>query len=537
MGVYISLLASNKVDPIQWEKAYEETLVLADKMGLIEIREFEKFGQKYFAATSSVEREFSSGVGWLAEGDAAFMATAEDFFLPRKSRTPKQDEKYSDPLMYILAQKGIVDFENPHVKKVQYLWGNKTQGEPYHMALLAIGCLLDNRLNGDAICGSDITYGQCEYAIKKANEILKEKIGMPLRCRMEDLYKRVRQLPIEPHQALNAFAATYLGAKDERYYKFVAEHFSDEEQYLFIKEKMNDNYLGTVGFSDCIQQILSYDVPIAKVCSVFLEMDPEKKKPQEDGENPFQTFIKTILATNIYLPEKDMRDCLKVNGNSAETMCVEKQFASILFMGARNRSVARYIPLKELTAQLVDSLGDKCDVKEIITNYLKDKEKKQQDGETNVFAQLNDFHDEFNKKVAEEEKKYDVSRPEYFIFFQKGDSVPPELLDSIKGAVDFYKGCLNEPHFAELFKDNYENQCRFLEKQNRALKLMDFEWQKIFDDIKNNPERFKRYYPMVRMVINHRTIHDFIRAYVVNNDFYELCQTLVSDKGCQPEVK
>ena len=66
---------------------------------------------------------------------------------------------------------------------------------------------------------------------------------------------------------------------------------------------------------------------------------------------------------------------------------------------------------------------------------------------------------------------------------------------------------------------------------------MDFEWQKIFDDIKNNPERFKRYYPMVRMVINHRTIHDFIRAYVVNNDFYELCQTLVSDKGCQPEVK
>lgn len=44
MGVFVTLLASNKVDPIQWEKAYEETLVLADKMGLIEIREFEKFG-------------------------------------------------------------------------------------------------------------------------------------------------------------------------------------------------------------------------------------------------------------------------------------------------------------------------------------------------------------------------------------------------------------------------------------------------------------------------------------------------------------
>ena len=531
MGVYISLFASNKVDPIQWEKAYEETLVLADKMGLIEIREFEKFGQKYFAATSSAEREYHSGIGWLTEGDAIFMATAEDFFLPRKINTPKQEENYSDPLMYILAQRGIVDFKNPYVKNVQEFWGNKTQGEPYHTALLAIGCLMDSRLNGEVICGSDITYGQCECAIEKANKILKKKIGMPLRCRMEDLYKRVRQLPIEPNQMLEAFAATYMGAKDERYYKFVAEHFSDEEQNLFIKEKMNNRYLGTVGFANNIQEILSYDVPIAKVCSAFLEMDPEKKKTQEDEDNPFQIFIKTILATNIYLSEKDMRDCLKVNGNSAETMCVEKQFASILFMGARNRSVARYIPLEELTTQLVESLGDKCDVKGIIDNYLKDKNQKQQDGEMDIFAKLNDIHDEFNKKVAEEEEKYDVSRTEYFIFFQKGDSVSPTLLESLKASTEFYKSGINEPRFAELSQGDYEGRCRYLEKQNRALKLMDFEWEKIFDDLKNNPESFKRYYPMVRVAITHHSIHDFIRAYVTNDDFYEMCQALIAEKA------
>lgn len=126
MGVYITLTASNKVDPIQWEKAYKETLILADKMGLIEIREFEKFGQKYFAATSSTEREFPRGRGWLAEGDAAFMARAEDFFLPRKIKEPKQEEKYCDPLMFILAQKGIVDFKNPYVEGLQDFWENKT---------------------------------------------------------------------------------------------------------------------------------------------------------------------------------------------------------------------------------------------------------------------------------------------------------------------------------------------------------------------------------------------------------------------------
>lgn len=66
-----------------------------------------------------------------------------------------------------------------------------------------------------------------------ANKILKRKIGMPLRCRIEDLYKRIRRLPIEKDQMLEAFAATYLGVKDEQYYKFVDEHFSEEEKKLF----------------------------------------------------------------------------------------------------------------------------------------------------------------------------------------------------------------------------------------------------------------------------------------------------------------
>jgi hypothetical protein len=536
MGVYISLLASNKVDPVQWEKAYEETLILADKMGLIEIREFEKFGQKYFAATSSIERKHPCGIGWLAEGDAFFMATAEDFFLPRKIKEPKQEENYCDPLMYILAQEGIVDFKNPYVKGVQDFWESKTQGEPYHMALLAIGCLLDDRLNGQVICGSDITYGQCKYAIEKANKILKKKIGMPLRCRMEHLYKRVRQLPIEPHQMLDAFAEAYLGAKDEQYYKFVAEHFSEEEQYLFVKEEMNGHYLGTIGFADCIQKIISYNIPITRVCSAFLETGP-KQMNSDEAKNPFETFIKHIMETNIHLPKKDLRDCLKVDESSFETMSVEKQFASILFMGARNRSVPRYIPLEDLKTQLVESLGDKCDVEGIIKNCLKDKNQKKQDGKMDVFAKLNDLHDEFNKKATEEEKKYDVGSAEQFIFFQKGDSVSPRLLDSMKSWVEFYKTGINEPRFAELFQGDYEDRCRYLEKQNRALKLMDFEWQHIFDDIRDNPESFKRYYPMVRIEISHRSIHDFIRAYVVNDDFYEMCQTLDSSKGDLSEKK
>jgi hypothetical protein len=231
---------------------------------------------------------------------------------------------------------------------------------------------------------------------------LKKKIGMPLRCRIDDLYARIRKLPIEKENKLAAFSATYLGVKDEQYYKFVEEHFSDEEQYLFFKKKMFEYRLESFGFSDCLKEVLSYNVSIARVCSIFMEMPPEKKM-LENGGNPFEEFIKEILDANIYLHEKDMRNCLSVNEESAETMSVEKLFAGFLFRSAWNRSVARYIPLKKLKSQLVEAFGNKCDVGKIIDEYLQKKSEKQKNG--NACAQLNDLHDMVDKQLAVEQKK------------------------------------------------------------------------------------------------------------------------------------
>ena len=525
MGVFISLHVSNKVDPEQWEKAYEETLVLVDAFNLIEIQKFEKFGCKYFAAVKSVERKHSCGIGWLTEGDGNFMMTAEDFFLPRKISPPKETEKYCDPLMYVYAQNGSIDFKNPYVEGLRSFGGGKTQGLPYHNALLAIGCLLEDRLNGEALCSDDITYGQCKYAVDLANKILKKKIGMPLRCRIEDLYKRVCKLPIEKDQMLEAFAATYLGVKDEQYYKFVEEHFSEEEQRLFIKKKMDCRWLGSFGFADHIQEILSYNISIASVCSVFLEKESEYKN-LENGKDPYKIFIEQILDTNIYLPEKDLRNCLNVDENTAETMSVEKQLARVMFFAMRNRSVARYIPLDKLREQLKDTLGDKCDVCEIIESYLSKKREKMKEQESDSFTQLNDVHDEFNKTFEENQKKYDIGDAEHLIFYKKGNTVVPRLLGAIKEGMEFFKTILEEPEFTELSQGDYKEKCKFLEEQNRSLMLMNSVWLRIFDDIKDDPDSFKRYYPVVRTVLSHDSIRCFVRAYAENDDFYEFCQSL-----------
>jgi len=525
MGVQISLHASNMVDPAQWEKAYEESLILVDKFNFIEFQKFNKFEGEYTAAVKSKERECPAGIGWITVGEGHYLMTAEDFFMPRKIANPKENENYCDPLMYIYAQNGSIDFDNPYVNGLRSFWGGKTQGAPYHVGLLAIGCLLDDRLNGEVLCSDDITYGQCKHAVEVANKILKKKIGMPLRCRMEDLYKRVRKLPIKKEQMLEAFAATYLGIKDEQYYKFVEEHFSEEEQNFFIKKRMCNRYLGTVGFVDCLQEVLSYNIPIASACSAFLEMPPEKKI-LENGENPFKKFVENILDTNIYLKEKDLRDCLNVDETSGETMSVEKLMAGFLFYNAHNHSVARYVPLEDLKEQLVESIGDKCDVGGIIDEYLNEKDKKQNTGEKDARTNLNDWHDRMDKLIAERRKKYDICDSEHFVFYEKGNSFVPGILDSLKTGMKFFKDVLEEPQFKELSEGEYEKKCHFLVSYCRLLKLMNYTWMRIFEDVKNNPENFKRYYPMARIVVNSDVIHDFLRAYVENDDFYELCQGL-----------
>jgi len=192
----------------------------------------------------------------------------------------------------------------------------------------------------------------------------------------------------------------------------------------------------------------------------------------------------------------------------------------------RNRSVARYIPLDKLREQLKDTLGDKCDVCEIIESYLSKKREKMKEQESDSFTQLNDVHDEFNKTFEENQKKYDIGDAEHLIFYKKGNTVVPGLLGAIKEGMEFFKTILEEPEFTELSQGDYKEKCKFLEEQNRSLMLMNSVWLRIFDDIKDDPDSFKRYYPVVRTELSHDSIRCFVRAYAENDDFYELCQSL-----------
>ena len=68
--------------------------------------------------------------------------------------------KAGDAMMSVLP--AYTDYGRNHERSchTDSLWDAKTQGEPYHMYLLAIACLIEDRLGDKAFVRGDITLGQ-----------------------------------------------------------------------------------------------------------------------------------------------------------------------------------------------------------------------------------------------------------------------------------------------------------------------------------------------------------------------------------------
>lgn len=166
----------------------------------------------------TVEREQAYGwnaekirVGWFADGDYETLHTAEEYsFFKDMVQDDEVDVHAGDALLGMLPAYLDYDWDNPICKRSYHIWGAKTQGEPYHMYLLAIACLIEARLGEKAFVYGDITRGQCKKAVELANKHLAEPIDIPDRCDMERLFKRVSKLQLSEKEKFAIFECAYL---------------------------------------------------------------------------------------------------------------------------------------------------------------------------------------------------------------------------------------------------------------------------------------------------------------------------------------
>ena len=548
MGIFIDMIISKSVTKEKWESVYEETLQLVSRLPLADRRKVEIHGIETMCMVHSGEIEERYGwngeytrLGWHTIGDMYTLRCAEDQFMPR---TLLEDDQIETEITDVLMDLNPLCEENHQCNSnreshTEFLWGGKTQGEPYHIYLLAVAALIEARLGIEAYTTGDITKGQFKRAVAIANKYLEEKIDLPDQCNMDRLFARINNLPVPETRKLKAFIGLYLGGKDAEFGDFLRDHFSEGVLEEYWSEVFKQYTIGTHGYADYLREYLWWGFDLKRLCDYPSYLDKE-------GNELYQDFINEVMNCKLYIADKDCSDPLRVDQETEDLYGVATQFAQFFLAAGKNKSVDRYIPLETIRKVLSDALGVHCDVNAIIDHYL-DEEKKVHDlmkikdreltrEETDKImkqAGAEKFAETFGKRkqeFLEERQKYDITIPDDLIYFELGETtVSPDIR---KMLVDFRR------FHDEVWKNECDGckdwdakrRCKWLVDHNISYLIREEDWDNIFTQIEKEPDSFGRFYSVIRTKITSDAVYHLCLALMVNDEIHEYTTQLILEQ-------
>ena len=74
-----------------------------------------------------------------------------------------------------------------------------------------------------------------------------------------------------------------------------------------------------------------------------------------------------------------------------------------------------------------------------------------------------------------------------------------------------------------------KSKCKWVVEHNKYILIRDIDWDKVFNDIENNPDSFARYYSLMQAKVNSQQLNDLSIALFLNDDFYALSAELARE--------
>lgn len=184
MGINIFLsVCPEKIDSDDWQIVYAETLQLLKACGVAGLKR-EKIilnGEplERTVYTKSLEREIESQWDrhWHANGIMGDYEFGESFILYKNIR--RYGEFHTEPYVDILVDK-INDYEDCGGIKHRNFFDGKTQGQSYHIPILACAMLVEAWFPMWAMVSGDIDIYQAEEAGQLIKEHLGKEISLPV---------------------------------------------------------------------------------------------------------------------------------------------------------------------------------------------------------------------------------------------------------------------------------------------------------------------------------------------------------------------
>ena len=305
MGIRIFLTAKGAdITPEFWERVYNESLVLLDSFPARLTRlEAQKIGdeKRYVYTPDIVRKRDTPAEHWTVSGDMTTRQEAESFDLCRHHASQFADEYGSgDSNGYdVLWAEPDDEFEDFYGNG-RLLWDSKTQGCLYHIAILAVGMLIESRCPRSAYVIGDIDRSQAEQAKEWADALLEKPIDLPVCVDADRLFRRTLEMYTHERQAFRRFSTLFRGEPGEVWPAIVRNVESSGVRECLIEGLEDFESIGSRGASENVIGYLEATGDIAGLIETVGEITSRGNVASE--EYSIEALLRSLCAYSVTIP-------------------------------------------------------------------------------------------------------------------------------------------------------------------------------------------------------------------------------------------
>jgi len=429
MGVYIYLnILPDKIGEKEWENVYEESLKLIQAYSFMDSSvDVETYGIPWRYAHCAEEKEMETDFnetskGWHVFGDYRTMLGAESFQLFKEIklyRKQNNNEECADIVADLINTQVFYSEKNMQVPVISSnVFGNKTQGLPHHIHLLAIACLIESRFPKFAALWGDVSIGQMKKAIDWANSILVNPIHLTERANNEKMLERIRKIIQDEVIALKTFMALTMHGKDFRLGEFVRGKFSSDTIRTYFTGHLSEYNVETIGFHNSLSDFFNLGFSMDMACEICVL---DANGCQFDA----QAFTEVVLSM-LWPGDKAYDHDTTYLDYGPERTTPDTVYSQLggafLEMAGFQESIKPNLSYDDVKAILQDKLGGVVEFPSLLENEKYNYDELDDTEVDDLFAQLKE-----NVNKVDAENEYAIFDLDDLILWKKNDSLHPEI--------------------------------------------------------------------------------------------------------------
>ena len=349
MGLYIftTVNFNKKVTARAWENAWQESLHLLRQFPapLVRIKWEEVEGHQRIVFTRQVvDKPGTPDEQWHVVGDALSKKRAESFILHRHRAACLPDRAaYSKDRDVLWADEDSLSYIDCNGYGV---FNSKTQGYPFHLAILAVGMLLESRFPGSACVNGDIELRQAEWMQTWANSHLDEPLELPVCFDPDRLWHRLHAAYSGNDElALKRFGTLFKGSEEERMEALFRLVGRDTVMKEWSEMVAGYEDLNTWGVSNLVRQLVNVTGDVKGAVEAVWKVKKQKRKEKFTLEDLLALLCRSLLT--IDFPEREaLRSLYRQEG---QLQTIEGVFGQLFAkMSGMPDEVNTYMPADQL---------------------------------------------------------------------------------------------------------------------------------------------------------------------------------------------